>query len=408
MNTLEALSRSLDNLRTHTLRSALSILGMIFGVGAVIAMLAIGAGAEKQALENIQKMGLSNVIVKAKTFRPDDLAEIRKKSPGLSLRDVAGIEEGIPEVAFAGPTLLLNPYRVAGPFGRSEAKIKGVSHRHAELLPLPLEEGRFLDLEDERTYAQVCVLGPAARRDLFGWEPALGRTVKANDVWLTVVGVLAASEGTGPSASAGSEALDIYVPFTTALRKFDRDPMDSPLAELVVKLDPGASAQDVAGSVTGLLTRLHGGVNDFEIVVPEALLAQSRKTQRLFTLVMGAIAGISLLVGGIGIMNIMLASVLERTREIGIRRALGARRFDIRFQFVVESFALSVLGGVLGILAGLAISKVVASSAGWPTIVTFWSVALSSGVAAAVGLASGIYPATRAASLDPIEALRYE
>jgi putative ABC transport system permease protein len=184
--------------------------------------------------------------------------------------------------------------------------------------------------------------------------------------------------------------------------------MESPLSELVVKLADGTSPQRSASLVSTLLGRLHGGASDFELVVPEALLEQSRRTQRLFNIVMGCIAGISLLVGGIGIMNIMLATVLERTREIGVRRALGARRRDIRFQFVVEAFALSAVGGLMGIVLGIAIAKTVAASAGWPTVVTAWSLLLSTGVSAAVGLASGLYPAVRASHLDPIEALRYE
>jgi putative ABC transport system permease protein len=160
--------------------------------------------------------------------------------------------------------------------------------------------------------------------------------------------------------------------------------------------------------VRSLLERLHGGVDDYELVVPEALLEQSRRTQRLFNIVMGCIAGISLLVGGIGIMNIMLATVLERTREIGVRRAVGARREDIRRQFIIESFSISALGGVSGIVVGVAIARIVAAYAGWPTVVTLTSIALSTGVSVAVGLASGLYPAVRAAALDPIEALRYE
>ena len=160
--------------------------------------------------------------------------------------------------------------------------------------------------------------------------------------------------------------------------------------------------------VKTLIDRLHGGADDYTITVPEALLEQSQRTQRLFDVVMGAIAGISLLVGGIGIMNIMLATVLERTREIGVRRAMGARQVDIRNQFFLEAFAVTVTGGLLGIVMGLAIAKGVAAYAGWKTIVTIWSIALSVGVSAAVGLAFGSYPAMRAARLDPVEALRYE
>jgi putative ABC transport system permease protein len=206
----------------------------------------------------------------------------------------------------------------------------------------------------------------------------------------------------------GSADTEIYLPVSTAERKFEHPPLDSPLDEIVIRLEEGQSGREAASVVSGLLSRLHAGADDYEIVVPEALLEQSRRTQRLFNVVMGCIAGISLLVGGIGIMNIMLATVLERTREIGVRRAVGARRSDIRFQFVVESFAISLIGGLAGVVAGIAIARGVAVYAGWQTIVTLGSILISTGVAMAVGLASGIYPATRAAGLDPIEALRYE
>jgi len=236
--------------------------------------------------------------------------------------------------------------------------------------------------------------------------------VKVNDVWLEVVGVLGSDssgeadsfQGVAISSAAGA----IYLPVSTVLRKFDREVLDSPLSEIIVRLTEAESGRRTAGAIEGLLTHLHGGAGDYELVVPEALLAESQRTQRMFNIVMGCIAGISLLVGGIGIMNIMLASVLERTREIGIRRAVGARRKDILFQFIVESFALSALGGVAGILMGVAIARTVAASAGWTTLVTAWSILLATGVAMAVGLASGIYPAVRAAELDPIESLRYE
>jgi putative ABC transport system permease protein len=359
----------------------------------------------------IRRMGISNLLVRAKEFRPDELQEVRKKSIGVSLRDAAGIEEAVPGVAFTGPRVTVNPWSVRGRGGRSEARVSGVSWRHAELVSLPLAAGRFLSKEDEESHAQVCVLGDGARRDLFGWEPALGRTVKVNDVWFTVVGVLAPSGDGGDSfqgVSVGSTAQEVFVPYTTVLRKLDRDPLESPLSELVVKLRDGTSPTEAARLATALLDRLHGGASDFEVVVPEALLAQSRRTQRLFNVVMGCIAGISLLVGGIGIMNIMLATVLERTREIGVRRAMGARRHDIRNQFIVESFTIAVCGGVLGVLMGLVIAKSVAAYAGWQTIVTPASILLSTGVSLAVGLVFGIYPAVRAAGLDPIEALRYE
>jgi len=200
----------------------------------------------------------------------------------------------------------------------------------------------------------------------------------------------------------------IYLPVSTAERKFEHPPLASPLDEIVIRLRDGVPAGQAAPAIHELLDRLHGGAADYDLVVPEALFEQSRRTQRLFNAIMGAIAGISLLVGGIGIMNIMLATVLERTREIGVRRAVGARGSDIRFQFMVESFAISLIGGAFGVAVGLAIARGVAAWAGWPTVVTPLAILVSTGVAMAVGLASGLYPASRAAALDPIDALRYE
>jgi len=425
MTPQEAFRSALDNLAAHKLRSALTMLGMIFGVGAVIAMMSIGAGAERQAIASIERLGLRNVLVRAKTFKEDELREIRQKSLGVSQRDAAAIAEAIPGVDLVAPRIRIEPYKVISPGGKSDGvAVYGVTPRQSELAHLVVAEGRFLDPLDESGHAQVCVIGPAVRRDLFGYGPALGELVKVNDVWLEVVGVLAADAASAPSsgstgaapgtasaaavASTGPAAREIYLPLSTADRKFEHPDLASPLDEIVVRLKDGASGGETAPLLRDLLDRLHAGTGDYELVVPEALLAESRRTQRLFNVVMGAIAGISLLVGGIGIMNIMLATVLERTREIGVRRAVGARASDIRFQFIVESFAISLIGGLTGIVAGLALARGVAAYAGWQTIVTTASILLSTGVAMAVGLASGIYPATRAAALDPIEALRYE
>jgi putative ABC transport system permease protein len=422
MTPQEALRSALDSLAAHKLRSALTMLGMIFGVGAVIAMMSIGAGAERQALASIERLGLKNVLVRAKSLKDDELQEIRQKSLGVSSRDAAAIAEAVPGVEMVAPRLRIDPYKVLSATGKSDgAAVYGVGSRHRDLAHLSVAEGRFLDEMDEAGHAQVCVVGPAVRRDLFGYGPAVGQLVKVNDVWLEVVGVLAddgapasgaSGAARGPAgeavAAAGSSANEIYLPVSTAERKFEHPTLASPLDEIVVRLKDGTSGQETAASIRELLDRLHAGAADYELVVPEALLAESRRTQRLFNMVMGAIAGISLLVGGIGIMNIMLATVLERTREIGVRRAVGARSFDIRFQFIVESFAISLIGGLTGIVAGLALARGVAAVAGWETIVTGSSILLSTGVAMTVGLASGIYPASRAASLDPIEALRYE
>ena len=411
MHPLEAFRAALEYLSAHKLRAGLTMLGMMFGVGAVIAMLSIGAGAERQALRLIDKLGVRNVVVRTKEFKPDELAEVRKKSLGLSPRDVEAIKEAVPGAELVAPRLQLDAYKVLSRYGKTEAKVYGVSHLHAKLTSLPVDEGRFLDARDDETHAQVCVIGSAARRDLFGAKPALGQDVKVNDVWCEVVGVLAPEGPAGETlqgVSITSTAREIYMPVSTATRKFEHDPLKSPLDEIVVRLAPGVSARQTDSVLTALLDRLHGGVSDYETVVPEALLEQSRQTQRLFNVVMGAIAGISLLVGGIGIMNIMLASVLELTREIGVRRAVGARKRDIRFQFLVNAFTLSFLGGAAGVLVGVAIARIVSVYAGWPTVVTLASIALSTGVSVAVGLVSGLYPAIRASNLNPIEALRYE
>ena len=411
MRLTDALFAALENLAQHKLRSALTMLGMMFGVGAVISMLSIGAGAEEQAMGLIDRMGVRNVLVRAKDFEPEELKEIRKKSIGVSERDVDAIEEAVPGLEYVVPRLEVEPYKILSAGGKTESKVFAVSRVHAELVDLPVHEGRFFDAFDERTHAQVCVLGSAARRDLFGAGQALGEHVKVNDVWFTVVGVLApesTEDSTIEGVAVASRAREIYVPLTTGMRKFERDPLDSPLREIVIRTGDDASPGEVAAVVNGLLSRLHGGANDYEIVVPEALLEQSRETQRLFDIVMGCIAGISLLVGGIGIMNIMLASVLEQTREIGVRRAVGARRRDIRFQFLVTSFTLSLLGGVAGIALGLGIANAVAVYADWPTVVTASSILLSTGVSVSVGLVSGLYPAIRASRLNPIDALRHE
>ena len=393
----EALSSSVESLRSHGLRSVLSTLGIIFGAGAVIAMLSIGAGAERQALETIDAMGLRNVLVKDKVFdRDDEKQEIRRKSAGLAFRDADAIRDAVPGVERVIAKIEVEPWKVLSAKGSAKPKVIGVSHDYPELVKLPVREGRFFGSSDEETFAQVCVIGDGVRRELFGFEAAVGRPLKINEQWLTVVGVLAA--GGGPREVQGitlsGTANEIYVPVTVAERKFGRAPLKSALDELIVRMAPGAP--------------VHGGAADYAITVPEALLEQSRKTQRLFDIVMGAIAGISLLVGGIGIMNIMLATVLERTREIGVRRAVGARQVDIRNQFVIEAFTITAAGGVLGILMGVAIAKGVAFYAGWKTIVTVFSVVLSVGVSVGVGLIFGIYPALRAARLDPIESLRYE
>jgi putative ABC transport system permease protein len=421
VNLWEAFRSAVGGVSSHKLRSGLTMLGIMFGVGAVISMLSIGAGAARQAQALIDQLGMRNVLVRARTLRFDEMREARKKSLGVSLRDADAIKEAVPGVELVGPRLKIEPWRVQAGEAKTEATVYGVSNRHRDIVALPLAEGRFFDHLDEKDHAQVCVIAAAVRRDLFAFGPALGQHLKVNDLWCQVIGVVAQrpTAGSTPTASAtggtggagintGSTAREIFLPVTTLQRKLEHELLASPLDEILVRLAPEVSPRESAAVIKTLLDGIHGGVDDYEIVVPEALLAQSRQTQRLFNIVMGAIAGISLLVGGIGIMNIMLASVLERTREIGVRRAIGARRTDIVTQFLVESFSISALGGLTGVGIGIGIAQAVAYYAKWPTVVTAASLVLAIGVSMAVGIVSGLYPAVRASRVDPIYALRYE
>lgn len=410
MTLSDALMTAIENLSTHKLRSVLTMLGMIFGVGAVIAMLSIGEGAEREAMEMIERLGVRNILVRDVDMRDDELSEVRENSPGVSPRDAVAIADAVPGVELTCQRVEVEPFSVLSEGRTVDATAHGVDASFADLTNLRLSTGRFFDVVDVADHAQVCVIGEGVRRELFGYEEAVGRVLKVNQIWLDIVGVLEDSAGasTVQGVAVGSTDLEIYLPVTTAIRKLDLPLLEAPLDEIIVRLAPDASPGEAAQLIDELLSRLHGGEDDYELVVPEALLAQSRKTQRLFNIVMGAIAGISLLVGGIGIANIMLATVFERTREIGVRRAVGARQVDIRTLFLMESFTISVLGGLAGVVVGVVISKIVAVSAGWSTVVTLWSVILAFGVSMAVGIGSGLYPAQRAAKLNPIDALRWE
>ncbi|HEX6640229.1 MAG TPA: ABC transporter permease, partial [Thermoanaerobaculia bacterium] len=313
MDRSETLTTAFGNLGRHKLRTSLTMLGMVFGVGAVIAMLSIGAGAEKKALEAIGRLGLRNVIVRAKTVKPEDRQELRKKSLGVSLRDGEAILEAVPNIERVLPRVEVKPYKIIAAGAKTKGKVFGVSWRYREVADVGLAEGRFFDARDEYEHAQVAVIGLEIRRNLFGYGPVLGKQLKVNDVWLEIVGVLGhdASAPAPPSSSSSdaassSTAKEIWIPVTTAMRKFDRDPLDAPVDELLVTVKEGVSTRRTGQVIEPLLQRLHGGADDYEVVIPEALLEQSRQTQRIFNIVMGSIAGISLLVGGIGIMNIML------------------------------------------------------------------------------------------------------
>lgn len=408
---LELIKVAVLNLARHKLRTALTMLGMIFGVAAVLAMLSIGAGAEQEALSLIEQLGLRNVVVRAKPFEDQEMAVIRQDSPGLSRQDVLALRQALPEGSLVVGKKQLKTYQVASALGRSDSRVFGVDSIHPRVSNLKLVAGAFFLPADETNTHRVCVLGTTARRKLFGLNDPLGEEIKINNEWFTVIGVLADRLVEGEEfegVKIENPNNDIYVPLRTLLTKFESKPIDNELDEIVVQLPEGANVAEQAALISAMVASMHRQIDDFSLVVPEKLLQQNRQTQRIFNIVMGAIASISLLVGGIGIMNIVLATVMERTREIGVRRATGARRVDIVRQFLAESTLISIGGGLLGIAFGFFLSWLIATVAQWKTIVTPQSVIVAFGVSVGVGIVFGLYPAVKASRIDPIEALRYE
>ena len=411
MISMETMIGALASLGRHKLRSFLTMLGMIFGVGAVIAMLSIGAGAEEESLRTIASFGIRNIIIQAKEFKTEELQQIRTESLGVSMRDVEALESILKPKPLISASRLVKTYQVNSEKARSDSRVLGVSSTYPVIQNLKLLQGAFFLQADEEANAQVCVLGIAAKQKLFGFGEVLNQKIKVNDIWFTVVGVLGdatVEKQEFEGVKIQNPNNDIYIPITTAIRKFDTESVENELNEIVIRIADNADIKEQASTINNLMSVMHRYVDDYSIVVPEKLLEQNQRTQGIFNVVMGAIASISLLVGGIGIMNIMLASVLERTNEIGLRRAIGARKRDIRMQFMAEAIAISLAGGIIGVGLGYGISRAVAAFSGWSTIITAASVGLSFGVSSVIGLVFGIYPAVQASNLDPIECLRFE
>ena len=411
---LPDLQLGLQNLLLHRLRTLLTMLGMIFGVAAVVSMLSIGAGARQRVMAFIEQMGVHNLIVEAKeSLDWQAVRKIRKISPGLTFQDFRVIRDDVSDIVAATPRKRMTPTKTIPKSQQDAPAVYGVDPVYQKIAGLHVLEGRFFTDDEETRGSPVCVLGAAARSSLFGSAPVIGQYVKANEQWLRVIGV-ASPQLSSQTELAGMPTQDlnniIYVPLNSAILRLEdsysdrRDEIDG----IYLKIRESANMGSVAQLVRAILDSSHHSAGDFSVIVPAELLAEQKRTERLFNAVMVAIASISLLVGGIGIMNIMLASILERTREIGVRRAVGARQSDIVRQFVVEATLISVMGGGFGIVFGFVMSRLIAWLAGWSTIVTASSILLAFLVSISVGLVFGIYPAVKAARLDPVEAIRYE
>ncbi len=426
-------------------RSILTALGIIFGVAAVIAMLAIGSGAQQEILEQIKLVGVNNIIIlpknieDANTDQEQNQQRTKKYSPGLTLMDANCIRQVIPSVMRVSPEVVYETPVIKEGI-RGMAKLNGVTTDFFKVFNLKVEKGHLFTTEHLAHGRPVAIIGAEIRIRFFPNKDPIGEYIKCGPIWLQVIGVLEARA----SHAEGNENLgisdynnSIFAPIQTVLLRFkDRSLVNAAavsgsssviffdggsvsysrstaetnhqLDKIVVQVQESIQLAPVSEIIHRMLKRRHHGVEDFEIKVPEMLLKQEQRTKDIFNIVLGAIAGISLLVGGIGIMNIMLASVMERIKEIGIRQASGARKTDIVFQFLAEAIMISLSGGIIGILLGVGLAKIITKFTGILTIISPFSILISFGVAAAVGIVFGYMPAKRASEQDPLTSLRYE
>jgi putative ABC transport system permease protein len=435
----------------NKLRAGLTSLGILFGVASVIAMLAIGSGAEHEILEQMKLLGANNIvitpIVEQKEGKvdadPDAKKQTKRFTPGLSYLDAEAIRNTIPEVSSTSSEVVVNSTLTREGHSRS-GKIVGVDSSYFTAMNLKLAEGGHFDARHFTAASPVTIIGASVKSRFFTNVDPVGQTIKVGNEWLTVVGVLEdrkVSKETAQHLGIRDANLDVYVPLPTMLLRYrnraevtqqemeaaanlansgganDSTQTDDQRAEkrnyhqldkVIVQVDKSSAVTPVADVVRRMLQRRHNDVVDFEITVPELLLQQEQHTKNIFNIVLGAIASISLIVGGIGIMNIMLASILERIKEIGVRRAVGATRKDIGAQFLSEAVMISLAGGIAGILLGAALASAIERIAKIHTIVSPLSVVVAFGVSVAVGVVFGIVPANRAAKADPIVCLRYE
>ncbi len=414
MMLISDLGQAFENLRAQKTRTLLTAMGIIFGVGSVIGMMAIGAGAREESLRFIEQLGVRNIMIDSiPATSSQEFQQRRQASPGLTYRDARILGTNVEAIEAMSVRKTMRPTSLLPKPGGDPPEIYGVEPDYSVIRSFEFAEGRFFDDWDNESSAAVAVLGESAKVNLLGYGPALGQFVKVDETWLEVVGVLEEQLMESPQNEGGTLPdvnNTIYIPINTYEYRF-YDPgaaLKDEVAGIDMTLREGVDSVEVARVVTAVLDSTHRGTPDFIVTIPAALLAQQQRTQTIFTYVMVAIAAISLLVGGIGIMNIVLATVLERTREIGIRRSVGARRFDIARQFVTESVLISAAGGMLGIGFGFFLAWLIARTAEWNTIVTTTSVVVAFGVSVTVGVLFGVYPAMKASRINPIEALRYE
>jgi putative ABC transport system permease protein len=447
---------AVESIVSNKLKSMLTALGIIFGVAAVIAMLAIGKGAKQEIMEQMKMVGVNNILINPvipdKSSSNEEGEKQQKKfSRGLNLLDVDAIRETLPSVKRISPEISFNSTAMLNGVKYS-AKLVGVSNDYFYLYNLPLVSGAFFNSYQEENGIQVCIIGANIRAKFFSKVDPLGQYIKFNGIWLKVIGVLQKTNVnlTGFEEKGVNVYNDnIYIPIQTMLLRYqnrallntklvseatsvqffgggggmggmsrvvvsssdastDVETNYNQLDRIVVQVTETEQLNPTTEILSRMLTRRHTGVKDFEITVPELLLKQQQRTKDIFNIVLGAIASISLIVGGIGIMNIMFASVMERIKEIGTRMAIGAKKMDIVVQFLAEAVLISVSGGFIGVFFGVVMAKLIEQIAGIMTIVSFFSVFIAFGVSAAVGVIFGYSPAKRASEKDPIESLRYE
>ena len=396
----------------HKFRSFLTILGIIFGGASVIAMISIGEGAKKQAIAKYQDLGVSNIIVRDKDLADKELEEVRMKfSRGLSLNDAEAIQKIVPGVLNVAPQSEIKIDAKAGDRS-SKATVIGVTPDIISVLNYDTEKGEFINADHYDRQLKVCILGSNVSRELFSYEDPVGKSVKLGDQWFEIIGVMETkalfTETVGELASRDLNN-DIYIPLSTFTRRFQpENKLASEIRQLTVKLENSERLIESAAVIRSIMDRHHFNNDDFSIIVPYELMKQEKKEARIYNVLLASIAAISLIVGGIGIMNIMLASVLERTREIGIRKAVGGRRSHIMQQFITEAVVLSVSGGIIGVLLGIFLSIGITWFTEIQTSITLYSIIIAFAFSVIVGITFGYLPARRAASLIPIESIRHE